>query len=188
MTTNADWVGLRECARRLCVTHRALQQAIATGRVEATAVRRDARGRVCAVDAQAVLATWVAHADPSRMLAVRAPASEARLPVGTAPARATLDELRAAKLREMTARAELLELRRREREGDMIDKSIARDHVFRIAREERDALLNWPARVAAPMAAEIGVDARRLAIVLDREVVAFLRHRGELLVRIDGSA
>ena len=34
--------------------------------------------------------------------------------------------------------------------------------VFRLAREERDTWLNWPARVAALMAAELGVDAHAM--------------------------
>ena len=42
--------------------------------------------------------------------------------------------------------------------------------MFRLARDERDAWVNWPARVAAMMAAEIGVDAHELHTVLERHV------------------
>jgi hypothetical protein len=42
--------------------------------------------------------------------------------------------------------------------------------VLRLAREERDAWVNWPARVAAMMAAELEVDAHKLHTVLERHV------------------
>jgi hypothetical protein len=42
--------------------------------------------------------------------------------------------------------------------------------VFKLAREERDAWVNWPARVAAMMAAELEVDPHRLHAVLERQV------------------
>jgi hypothetical protein len=42
--------------------------------------------------------------------------------------------------------------------------------VFRLAREERDVWVNWPARVAALMAAELGVEAPTMQEVLERNV------------------
>ncbi|WP_281826211.1 hypothetical protein [Jannaschia rubra] len=39
--------------------------------------------------------------------------------------------------------------------GELVDRDRATALVFRIAREERDAWVNWPARVAALMAAEL---------------------------------
>ena len=42
--------------------------------------------------------------------------------------------------------------------GELIDRARAMALVFRLAREERDAWVNWPARVAALMAAELGRD------------------------------
>jgi hypothetical protein len=42
--------------------------------------------------------------------------------------------------------------------------------VFRLAREERDAWLTWPARVAALMAAELGVEAHLLQKALETHV------------------
>jgi len=39
--------------------------------------------------------------------------------------------------------------------GELVDKARATALVFRLAREERDAWVNWPARAAALMAAEL---------------------------------
>ncbi len=39
--------------------------------------------------------------------------------------------------------------------GELVDKARAKALVFRFAREERDAWVNWPARAAALMAAEL---------------------------------
>ena len=41
--------------------------------------------------------------------------------------------------------------------GELVDRDRATALVFRLAREERDAWVNWPARVAALMAAELTV-------------------------------
>jgi hypothetical protein len=40
-------------------------------------------------------------------------------------------------------------LRLQERKGELVDRASAAALVFRLAREERDAWINWPARVAA---------------------------------------
>jgi len=42
--------------------------------------------------------------------------------------------------------------------GELVDRAKAVAQVFRLARDERDAWVNWPARVAAMIAAELGVD------------------------------
>lgn len=44
-----------------------------------------------------------------------------------------------------------------ERKGELIDRNRAVGLVFRLAREERDAWVTWPARAAALMASELGV-------------------------------
>ena len=61
-----DWIGLRECARRVGRHHHALQKAIADGRVPASAVRRDERGRIVAVDYMAAAIAWRASTDASQ--------------------------------------------------------------------------------------------------------------------------
>jgi hypothetical protein len=53
--------------------------------------------------------------------------------------------------------------------GELVDRARAIAQVFKLAREERDAWVNWPARVTAMMAAELEVDQHRLHTVLERQ-------------------
>jgi hypothetical protein len=52
--------------------------------------------------------------------------------------------------------------------------------VFRLARDERDAWVNWPARVAAMIAAELEVDPHQLHAVLERHVRDHLAELAEV--------
>lgn len=54
--------------------------------------------------------------------------------------------------------------------GALVDADRARKLAFEMFRLERDAWLNWPARVAAVMASELGVDASDMERVLDSHV------------------
>ncbi len=53
---------------------------------------------------------------------------------------------------------------------EVVDRAQATSEVFRLARRERDAWVNWPARVAALMAAELGLDAHVMQKVLEGHV------------------
>jgi hypothetical protein len=69
--------------------------------------------------------------------------------------------------------------------GDLVDRSQAIAHVFRLARSERDAWLNWPARISAQMAAKLEVDAHALHVALEAAVREHLIELGELRPRVD---
>ena len=69
--------------------------------------------------------------------------------------------------------------------GDLIDRAQAVAQVFRLARSERDAWLNWPARVSAQMAANLEIDAHALHVVLEAAVREHLMELGDLHPRID---
>jgi hypothetical protein len=64
--------------------------------------------------------------------------------------------------------------------GELVDRANAVAQVFRLARDERDAWVNWPARVAAMMAAELEVDTHKLHTVLEREVREHLAELAEV--------
>jgi hypothetical protein len=61
-------------------------------------------------------------------------------------------------------------LRLQQMKGELVERAKAVAQVFRLARDERDAWVNWPARVAAVIAAELEVDAHKLHTVLERQV------------------
>jgi hypothetical protein len=69
--------------------------------------------------------------------------------------------------------------------GDLIDRNQVVSQVFRLARAERDAWLNWPTRVAAEMAAALTVDPHKLGVALDAAVREQLKSLGSLQPRFD---
>lgn len=74
-------------------------------------------------------------------------------------------------------KTELCRLQLQRRRGELVDRQRAVATVFRLARQERDAWLCWPPRVAALMAAELGVSAHTMQRVLAHHVH---RHLSEL--------
>ena len=54
--------------------------------------------------------------------------------------------------------------------GELIDRDRVTALVFRLAREERDAWVTWPARAAALMASELGVAPAAMQRVLTSHV------------------
>ena len=78
-----------------------------------------------------------------------------------------------------------LELQRAK--GELVERQKAQAMVFRLARQERDAWQTWPARVAALMAADLGVDAATVQQVLDQYVRSHLSDLADLRVDLDGS-
>src|SRR5512135_2949736 len=74
-------------------------------------------------------------------------------------------------------KAQERKMRLQKLKGEVVDRARATALVFRLARQERDAWAGWPARVAAMMAAELGIDAHAMQTVLESHVRA---HLGEL--------
>lgn len=69
--------------------------------------------------------------------------------------------------------------------GELVDRPQAIAHVFKLARSERDAWLNWPARVSAQMAARLEVDTHTMHVTLEAAVREHLQELGDLRPRID---
>jgi len=81
--------------------------------------------------------------------------------------------------------AERAQIELKARRGELVDRARAVAHVFRLAREERDAWLNWPARVSALMAAELGVDPHKMHVALERHVREHLIELAEIRPRFE---
>ncbi len=75
------------------------------------------------------------------------------------PARNVQDFVSFAEARRLkeAALAELRQLEVAERRGKLVNADIVRAEVFKLARVERDALQNLPARIAPLIAAKLGV-------------------------------
>ncbi len=76
-------------------------------------------------------------------------------------------------------------LRLQRLKGELIDRARATAQVFTLARQERDAWVQWPARVAADLAAELGLETHTVQTALEAAVKAQLAEVAELKPRFD---
>lgn len=174
----------REVARRLGVSHTALQKAQRAGRIAP-----EADG---AWDVETVRARLAESSDPTRKTAgfgtsvAQPPAPMARpaAPAAEPLPRAAQNTFHDARTANEVLKAQERRLRLDERKGKLVDKARALLLVHRLAKEERDAILAWPARVAAEMAAELGVDIHRLQTMMDTRLRQHLAERHDVRVRV----
>jgi hypothetical protein len=180
----------RELARRLGVSHTALQKAQRAGRIAP-----EADG---AWDVAKVRARLAESSDPTRKTAaMAAPPPAPVAPMAPRPAspplpqpapdplpRAAQSTFHDARTANEVLKAQERRLRLDERKGRLVDKARALLLVHRLAKEERDAILAWPARVAAEMAAELGGDAHRLQTMMDQRLREHLAARHDVRVQV----
>ena len=173
----------REYAARAGLSRGAIQKAKLAGRL---VLHPDG-----SIDADASDARRAAATDPSKQRP--APASKMK-PVPNAALSAVGDTLRenglppptsggATFLQAKTANEVLKSQERRLKlqklKGELVDRARAEALVFRLARETRDAWVNWPARAAALIAAELGLDPATMQKVLEAHVRAHLDELAE---------
>jgi hypothetical protein len=178
----------REVARRLGISHTALQKAQRAGRIAP-----EADG---AWDVEKVRALLADSSDPARKTATlvqpTSAASRPAAPSTVAPPlpapdplpRAAQNTFHDARTANEVLKAQERRLRLDEHKGKLVDKARALVLVHRLAKEERDAILAWPARVAAEMAAELGVDAHRLQTMMDARLRQHLAARHDVRVSV----
>jgi hypothetical protein len=168
-------LSIRAYARRRGISHVAVLRAIKQGRVP---LEPDGT-----VDPAKADASWARSTDPGRAAPKPKASAERLRPVAAAAVGSVRETLKEqglpfggnltfvqARTAHEIAKAHLARLRLQERRGELVDRASAAALVFRLAREERDAWLNWPARVAALIAAELGVEAHPMQKVLETHV------------------
>ncbi|EPC5193308.1 hypothetical protein ACRZZR_000787 [Edwardsiella piscicida] len=119
-----------------------------------------------------------------RMLPVREPPEESdQSPEGLARefllengAELSLDEARRVKENYL---ALLTKLDFQQKDGQLIEMAAAEEVLFNAFRQQRDAWLNWPSRVAPLMAADLDVPADRMTEVLIEHVHKHISVLGE---------
>lgn len=179
----------RAYARHRGVAENAVRKALAGGRISL-----EPDGTIDPVKADAA---WARATDPAQQRKRREPQpAEAATPSATRPVPiAAVDAVRetlreagetpaAGGMNYVTARTANEVIKAQERrirlgklKGDLVDRNRAIASVFSLARRERDAWVQWPARVAALMAAELRVDPHVMETVLEQHV---RRHLAEL--------
>jgi hypothetical protein len=180
----------RELARRIGVSETAVRRAEKAGRIG-----READG---SWDLAKVKIAWAGNTDPSQQRpAGRVPPRhqhQKMKPVLEAAVGAVRETLResgepvsAGSMTFVQARTANEVLKAQERrvrlqriKGELVDGARAVAQVFKLAREERDGWVNWPARVAAMMAAELEVDTHKLHTALERHVREHLAELAEI--------
>ena len=183
----------RELARRLGVSETAVRRAEKAGRIG-----READGFW---DLTKVQAAWSGNTDQAQQRRSPGPGQPrarptrtAMKPVPEAAVGAVRDTLResgepvsAGGMTFMQARTANEVLKAQERrvrlqrmKGELVDRARTVAQVFKLARDERDAWVNWPARVAALVAAELEIDAHKLHTVLERQVREHLAELAEI--------
>ena len=184
----------RDYAARAGLSRGAIQKAKASGRL---VLHADG-----SIDPEASDAWRAAATDPSKQRGAappeRSPTATKLKPVPNAALSAVGDTLRenglpppttggATFLQAKTANEVLKSQERRLKlqklKGELVDRARADALVFRLARETRDAWVNWPARAAALIAAELGLEPGAMQKVLEAHVRAHLDELSE--VRLD---
>ena len=179
-------LSIRAYARHRGVSHVAVKKAIDTGRITPEADgtiepnRADLEWAQNTVAARKPVAAKTASpaAEPIR------PASAPVEPVAPPLSAGGTSLLQARTVNEVV-KAQTNKVRLAQLKGDLVDRSQAIAHVFRLARTERDAWLNWPARISAEMAAKLEVDAHKLHVALESAVRDHLIELGDMRPRVD---
>jgi hypothetical protein len=176
-------LSIRAYARQRGVSHVAVLRAIKQGRVPV-----EADGTIEPAKANA---SWERATDPTRSKSkgpndklrpvreaavgsVRETLKEQGLPAG---GNVTFVQARTA---HEIAKAHLARLRLQRMKGELVERAKATALVFRLAREERDSWLTWPARVAALIAADLGVEAHAVQKIFETHVRGHLAELAEV--------
>jgi len=77
-------------------------------------------------------------------------------------------------------KAQTSKVRLQSLKGTLIDREKASAHVFALARAERETWLNWPARIAGPLSAALGVEEHVLYTALDSYIRQHLTELGDM--------
>jgi hypothetical protein len=191
-------LSIRAYARHRGVSHVAVKKAIDTGRITPLP---DGTIDPVVADAQ-----WAANTTPTRRQ-VAEPATEKPAPQVSAQAR-DIPQASAKVVRDApepptpalssggtsllqartvneVVKAQTNKVRLAQLKGELVDRAQAVAHVFKLARAERDAWLNWPARVSAQIAAGLGVEPHALHVALDAAVREQLQDLGDVQPKVD---
>jgi hypothetical protein len=177
-------ISIRAYARHRGVTDTAVHKAIRAGRITPEA---DGTVDPAKADAQ-----WTRNSAPPRTgTQARAPrvvvpeAADTGRDTGAAALPAGGASLLQARTVNEVVKAQTNKVRLARLKGELVERSRVVAHVFKLARDERDAWLNWPARVSAQMAATLVVDPHAMHLALEAAVRAHLAELGEVRVKVD---
>jgi hypothetical protein len=97
-----------------------------------------------------------------------------------APVDGTARNFANARAAHEVTKVRISQLRLQRMRGELVDKNRATITIYNLAKRERDAWLNWPARVAATMAAEINAEPHTVQAILSTYVRQHLSELSEI--------
>jgi hypothetical protein len=179
----------RQYAVRVGLSRGAIQKARTSGRL---VFHEDG-----SIDPEASDARRAAMTDPSRS---RRPGAPRLRPVPEAAVSAVGDTLREqglaappagsgttflqARTANEVLKAQERRIRLQKLKGESIDRNKTLAMVFSLARQERDMWINWPVRVAALIASDLGAEAHAVQNCLDKYVRAHLAEMADVEIRL----
>lgn len=180
-------LSIRAYARHRGVSHVAVKKAIDSGRITP-----EADGTL---DPQRADAEWAKNTEAPRS-GTRARLVRATVPQETAASAPAGDthtalptggaSLLQARTVNEVVKAQTNKVRLAQLKGELVDRAQAIAHVFKLARAEREAWINWPNRITPILAAELGIDEHTLFVALDVAVRVHLEELGEFVPKVDG--
>lgn len=180
-------LSIRAYARHRGVSHVAVKKAIDSGRITP-----EADGTL---DPQRADAEWAKNTEAPRAGTRTRPVRTTVPQEATASALAgdphtalpsgSASLLQARTVNEVV-KAQTNKVRLAQLKGELVNRAQAIAHVFKLARAEREAWINWPNRITPMLAAELGIDEHTLFVALDIAVRAHLEELGELVPKVDG--
>lgn len=181
-------ISIRAYARHRGVSHVAVKKAIDTGRITPLS---DGTIDPETADREWAQNTTTPRSKTTTESAVKSPKPEPTVMRTQEPAEpftgtpSTSTSLVQARTANEVVKAQTNKIRLAQLKGELVDRSQAVAHVFKLARAERDAWLNWPARVSSQMAAELGVDSHLMHVTLEKAVREQLIDLGDLKPKVD---
>jgi hypothetical protein len=182
-------ISRRKYATHRGVSEKAVRKAIAAGRITV-----EADGTINPVKADRC---WAAQTDPSKQRARQS--ASATKPVPKSAIRAVDDTLRdvgdaptgggevsflRARMANEVLKAQTAKVRLQKMKGELVDRAKTMALVFDLARRERDAWMGWPPRIAANMAADLGVEAHLMEQVLEQYIRQHLADLAEIEIEL----
>ena len=179
-------LSIRAYARHRGVSHVAVKKAIDSGRITPEADGTIEPNRADLEWAQNTVPARKAAPVKAAPAAVESPRARSQEAEAAAPPLSTggASLLQARTVNEVV-KAQTNKVRLAQLKGELVDRAQAVAHVFKLARAERDAWLNWPARISAQMAAGLGVEPHALHVALDAAVREQLQDLGDVQPKVD---
>lgn len=156
-----------EYARRIGVSPSAIERAITSGRISTTPDGR--------IDPDVADMEWVSNTVNSKP--GRKKAGEPVKKSGTT----TLIEARTA---HEILKVKIKEIELAEKKKEVIKVKEVKELFFKLARQERDAWLNWPTRITPVLAAKLNIDEHKLYLEIEAAVQKQLEELGDLHIDI----